>query len=120
MILQQTIAPEQIQKLLTSGKTDLFDGFVSARTRRKFKAYLVKTPEGKIGFEFEARAPKAGAKAGVTKTGKTAGSKVSASSADKKPGRKSGATAIKAKKSPAVKAPAIKPPKPKKKPEAST
>jgi len=120
MILQQTIAPEQIQKLLTSGKTDLFDGFVSARTRRKFKAYLVKTPEGKIGFEFEARAPKAGAKAGVTKTGKTAGSKASASSTDKKPARKSGATATKAKKSPAVKAPAIKPPKPKKKPEAST
>jgi len=58
MILQQTITPEQLKKLLVDGKTDLLDGFVSARTRRKFKAYLVKTPEGKIGFEFEARAPK--------------------------------------------------------------
>jgi DNA topoisomerase-3 len=59
MILQQTISAEQVQKLLNEGKTDLFDGFVSARTRRKFKAFLVKTPEGKVGFEFEARAPKA-------------------------------------------------------------
>ena len=69
MILQQTISPEQVQKLLATGKTDLLDGFVSARTRRKFKAYLVKTPEGKIGFEFEARAPKAaGPKAGAKKS----------------------------------------------------
>ncbi|NBT73033.1 MAG: DNA topoisomerase III, partial [Betaproteobacteria bacterium] len=48
MILSQTVSPEQMQKLLASGKTDLLDGFVSARTKRKFKAYLVKTPEGKI------------------------------------------------------------------------
>lgn len=59
MVLQQSISAEQIRKLLGTGKTDLLDGFVSNRTRRKFKAYLVKTPEGKIGFEFEARAPKA-------------------------------------------------------------
>lgn len=58
MILQQAIAPEQIEKLLSTGKTDLLDGFVSARTRRKFKAYLAKTPEGKIGFEFETRPEK--------------------------------------------------------------
>jgi DNA topoisomerase-3 len=62
-ILQQTIAPDQMRKLLASGRTDLLDGFVSARTRRKFKAYLVKTPEGKIGFEFEAKKPKAKAPA---------------------------------------------------------
>ncbi len=71
MILQQTITSEQVQKLLSTGKTDLLDGFVSAKTRRKFKAYLVKTPEGKIGFEFEARAPKAAGK----KASKTAGAK---------------------------------------------
>jgi DNA topoisomerase-3 len=58
MILQQSITADQIRKLLETGRTDLLDGFVSARTRRKFKAYLVKTPEGKIGFEFEKRAPK--------------------------------------------------------------
>ena len=68
MVLQQTISTEQVKKLLATGKTDLLDGFVSNRTRRKFKAYLVKTPEGKIGFEFEARAPKAaGAKTGAKK-----------------------------------------------------
>jgi DNA topoisomerase III len=65
MVLQQSISSDQIRKLLATGKTDLLDGFVSNRTRRKFKAYLVKTPEGKIGFEFETRAPKA---AGVKKT----------------------------------------------------
>jgi topoisomerase IA-like protein len=29
--------------------------FVSARTRRPFAAYLVRQPDGKIGFEFEAK-----------------------------------------------------------------
>ena len=75
MILQQAISADQVKKLLESGKTDLLDGFVSARTRRKFKAFLVKTPEGKIGFEFEARptkSPKA-----------TAGKKTEASKAPK-------------------------------------
>jgi DNA topoisomerase-3 len=47
-----------MQKLLQTGKTDLLDGFVSSRTKRKFKAYLVKTPEGKVGFEFEAKKPR--------------------------------------------------------------
>lgn len=78
MILQQTITSEQVQKLLSTGKTDLLDGFVSAKTRRKFKAYLVKTPEGKIGFEFEARAPKAAGK----KASKTAASKKSKKTAE--------------------------------------
>ena len=63
-ILQQSVAPQQMEKLLSTGKTDLLDGFVSARTKRKFKAYLVKTPEGKIGFEFEAKKPKAKAAKG--------------------------------------------------------
>lgn len=68
MVLQQTISQDQVRKLLSAGKTDLLDGFVSNRTRRKFKAYLVKTPDGKIGFEFEVRAPKAaGAKVGTKK-----------------------------------------------------
>lgn len=57
MILQQSIAPEDMKELLAEGRTRLLDGFVSARTRRKFKAFLVKGPDGKIGFEFEARPP---------------------------------------------------------------
>jgi len=60
VILQREIAAEQMQKLLTHGKTDLLDGFVSSRTNRKFKAFLVKQSEGKIGFEFEPRVQKTG------------------------------------------------------------
>jgi len=56
MILQQPIEREQMQKLLASGRTDLLPRFIS-RKGRPFKAYLVKTPGGKVGFEFEQRAP---------------------------------------------------------------
>ena len=52
-ILQQPIEPAQMQKLLADGRTDLLTGFVSSRTRRKFKAFLVREPSGKIGFEFD-------------------------------------------------------------------
>ncbi len=57
MILQQPIEREQMKKLLETGRTDLLTGFVSKKGRR-FKAFLVKTPDGKIGFEFQARTPK--------------------------------------------------------------
>jgi DNA topoisomerase-3 len=59
MILQQPIEREQMKKLLDTGRTDLLTGFISKKGRR-FKAFLVKQPDGKIGFEFQARAPKAG------------------------------------------------------------
>lgn len=72
IILQQEISPAQIVKLLETGKTDLLEGFVSSRTNRKFKAFLTKQPNGKIGFEFEARQAKPGAKKAVAK--KAAGS----------------------------------------------
>ncbi|WP_019142232.1 DNA topoisomerase III [Noviherbaspirillum massiliense] len=62
IILQQEIVPEQMAKLLNEGKTDLLPGFISQRTRRPFKAYLVKGKDGKIGFEFEERKAKAPAK----------------------------------------------------------
>jgi len=57
MILQQPIEREQMKKLLSTGRTELLTGFVSKKGR-KFKAFLVKQPDGKIGFEFQARAPK--------------------------------------------------------------
>ena len=64
VILQQEVARDEMQKLLETGKTSLLKGFISARTRRKFSAYLVRDPaSGKVGFEFEVRTPKAGAKA---------------------------------------------------------
>ena len=51
-----------MQKLLETGKTDLLKDFVSSRTKRKFSAYLVRGKDGKVGFEFEPRPAKAGAK----------------------------------------------------------
>ena len=71
IILQQPIDTEQMSKLLTSGKTDLLKEFVSARTRRKFSAFLALGKDGKVGFEFEPRpekkaATKAPAKAKAT------------------------------------------------------
>ena len=62
IILQQEILPEQMAKLLNDGKTDLLPGFISQRTRRPFKAFLVKGKDGKISFEFEERKAKPGAK----------------------------------------------------------
>ncbi|WP_029046468.1 DNA topoisomerase III [Cupriavidus sp. amp6] len=62
IILQQEISREQVGKLLNEGRTDLLTGFKSSRTGRNFKAFLVRQADGKIGFEFEAREPKAGAK----------------------------------------------------------
>ena len=56
VILQRPVDRTQMQKLLATGKTDLLQ-FVSSRTRRAFSAYLVRQPDGKIGFEFEAKGP---------------------------------------------------------------
>jgi len=57
IILQQPVEATQMQKLLATGRTDLLKEFISARTRRKFSAFLVVGPEGKVGFEFEKKAP---------------------------------------------------------------
>ncbi len=59
IILQQPVAREQMSKLLATGKTELLEGFVSNKTRRKFKARLAyDKKEGKVTFEFEPRAPR--------------------------------------------------------------
>jgi DNA topoisomerase-3 len=60
IILQQQIERAQMEKLLATGKTDLLNRFISKKGR-PFKAFLVKTPGGKIGFEFQARVAKPGA-----------------------------------------------------------
>ncbi len=60
IILQQPVSHAQVTRLLATGRTELLDGFVSNRTKRKFKAHLVWDPkEGKVGFEFAPRAVKA-------------------------------------------------------------
>ena len=50
-ILGRDISKEQAQKLLTMGKTDLLEGFISKRGR-PFSAYLKLEDDGKVGFEF--------------------------------------------------------------------
>ena len=61
VILQQVIERDQMTRLLAEGKTELLRGFISNKTRRKFSAYLKWDPKaGKVGFEFEPKAPRAG------------------------------------------------------------
>ncbi|MFC5473362.1 DNA topoisomerase III [Paraherbaspirillum soli] len=99
VILQQEILPEQMVKLLNDGKTDLLPGFISQRTRRPFKAFLVKGKDGKVSFEFEERKAKAPAK-GKAKAAAVEDAETEASE-----------TSVKAKpaaKKPAVKKPAVK------------
>jgi DNA topoisomerase-3 len=57
IILQRNMEREQMQKLLATGKTDLLHRFISKKGR-PFSAYLVRKPEGSVGFEFEPRVKK--------------------------------------------------------------
>ena len=91
VILQQAVDEAQMKKLLATGRTDLLRDFVSARTRRKFSAFLVRGTDGKVGFEFEKREAKV---KGAAKPEKTASkAKVEESPAQDKPAssRKKGA-----------------------------
>ena len=95
IVLQQVVERDQIAKLLSTGKTDLLEKFVSNRTRRAFKAFLSwNAEEDKVVFEFEPRTSKfpprktpakyaAGAK---TAAGKTTGK---AAAKTKAPAKKS-------------------------------
>jgi DNA topoisomerase-3 len=68
IILQQPVSHEELHKLLTTGRTSLLEGFVSNKTRRKFKAFLAwDAKEGKVGFEFEPRTPRVPAKKAAAK-----------------------------------------------------
>ncbi|MDP1912297.1 DNA topoisomerase III [Brevundimonas sp.] len=111
VILQQPVEREQMVKLLTEGKTDLLDKFVSMRTRRPFKAMLAWDAEaGKVNFEFAPskfppRKTAGPPRSGTVKTpfGKTVAAKGAAPAAKK----------VAAKKVAAKKAPAAKVAKPK-------
>ena len=98
VILQQDISREQMHKLLAEGKTDLLDGFVSARTNRKFKAFLVRGEAGKVGFEFEPRPEKPGRKTAAKKSSSKTAAKKAASkktAAKKAPAKKAAKKAAK-------------------------
>jgi DNA topoisomerase III len=60
MVLGQPILPEQVRKLLETGKTDLMDKFVS-KAGRNFSAWLVVDDSGKVSFEFPPREGEAAA-----------------------------------------------------------
>ena len=99
VILQQPISHEQVHKLLTEGKTDLLDKFISNKTHRAFKAYLVWDAQaGKVAFAFEPRgdgssAPRRGAAARTP--AKTAGAKPAAKTGTKAPGKTTAKAAAK-------------------------
>ncbi len=68
IILQQPVPPEEMTRLLATGKTSLLENFVSNKTRRKFKAFLsYDRKEGRVVFEFEPRTAKAPAKVAAKK-----------------------------------------------------
>jgi DNA topoisomerase-3 len=109
IILQQEILPEQMSKLLNEGKTDLLPGFISQRTRRPFKAYLVRGKDGKTSFEFEERKPKAGAEKSAAEDATPKAAKKAVKTAAKKaPAKKPVAKKVAAKKASAKKAAARK------------
>jgi DNA topoisomerase-3 len=66
VILQRSIEPEQMKKLLAGGKTDLLHRFISKKGR-PFSAYLVRGEKGNISFEFAPRAAKAAKPATASK-----------------------------------------------------
>ncbi len=88
IILQQPVERTQMAKLLADGRTELLRGFISARTKRKFSAYLVRGSDGKVGFEFEPRKPKAEAIKAVEDTPKATAKATRAKPATKAPAKK--------------------------------
>jgi DNA topoisomerase-3 len=106
VILQQPIERSQMEKLLNEGRTDVLRGFISNRTRRKFSAFLVRKPDGTVGFEFEPRtktaakapararaaAPEAPAPAPAARTTKSA-SRTAAAGDEASPAKTTRATA---------------------------
>jgi DNA topoisomerase-3 len=57
IILQRAIEPEQMVRLLATGRTDLLHRFISKKGR-PFSAFLVRQPDGRVGFEFAPRPAK--------------------------------------------------------------
>ena len=71
IILQRPIEAEQVQKLLTVGKTDLLHRFISKKGR-PFSAFLTRGEDGKVSFEFAPREPKVARPKGAARARKAA------------------------------------------------
>jgi DNA topoisomerase-3 len=74
VILQQAIERPQVEKLLSTGKTDLLPKFISKKGR-PFKAFLV-LKDGKVGFEFEPRPARSKKASGKTSEPKEPAAKI--------------------------------------------
>lgn len=57
IILSKEITEENIRQLLSQGRTELIEGFISKK-RRPFDAYLILAKNGKVTFEFPPRKSK--------------------------------------------------------------
>lgn len=57
IILAKEISEENIRQLLSKGRTELIQGFISKK-KRPFDAYLVLAKNGKVSFEFPPRKSK--------------------------------------------------------------
>ncbi|PHR30114.1 MAG: DNA topoisomerase III [Desulfotalea sp.] len=57
IILSKEISAENIEQLLSNGKTELITGFISKR-RKPFDAYLILAKNGTVSFEFPPRKSK--------------------------------------------------------------
>jgi DNA topoisomerase-3 len=55
LILQQPVDHAQLGKLLAAGRTDLLTGFISGKTGKPFKAYLILDDSNKVTFDFPPR-----------------------------------------------------------------
>jgi len=73
IILQRPIETEQMEKLLSTGKTDLLHRFISKKGR-PFSAFLARGEDGKVTFEFAPREPKAAKPKSAKKARKTVAS----------------------------------------------
>jgi len=109
IILTQPVTHEQVTKLLAIGKTDQLEGFVSNRTKRKFKAMLVwDEKEGKVTFEFAPRVAKPGAKTAAGAAGAEGAAAPYVRAAARAPAKKVAPKKAVARKAPAKKAAARK------------
>lgn len=113
-ILQRDIEIAQVQKILTTGKTDLLEKFISKKGR-PFKAFLVMKEGGTIGFEFDNSEPSgrfAKARAATAEKKASKLEKAEKATTEKKPRKTSAATTVKKsaapKKKPALKSTAKK------------
>ena len=52
-ILSRDITSEEVTELLANKRTQLLSGFISKKSKRAFKAFLIVKGNGSIAFEFQ-------------------------------------------------------------------